>query len=195
MVAEKRVGPQGAADGQLRTRVNRLHGNMPKGSRRKRHTAGDGHVSPAPAPAPAPAAAAPADGAAAQDDASASPGQKPQSAPATTAPSPAQQTMGSGDGQQGLRGEHAVTAARARAAAAVPHHTEQVTSLQLAFQNTDGWRTKPMKVDAVGQIFRGELQTGKSSRPGFDLAGYAEVHCDGYDDCTSFTNTVNPRGS
>lgn len=53
-----------------------------------------------------------------------------------------------------------------------------------------------MKVDAVpvGQIFRGELQTGKSGRLGFDLAGYAEVHCDGYDDCTSFTSTVNPRG-
>ena len=69
---------------------------------------------------------------------------------------------------------------------------ERVMELRLAFQNTGGWRTRHGKVAAIGRQFAGDLNIYGTS--GWDLAGFAECHCDGYGDVGSFSERVNPEG-
>ena len=48
------------------------------------------------------------------------------------------------------------------------------------------------KVAAIGRQFAGDLNIYGTN--GWDLAGFAECHCDGYGDVSSFSERVNPEG-
>ena len=54
------------------------------------------------------------------------------------------------------------------------------------------WRSSRTKRKALGQQFQG-LQSTTSSG-GYDIAAYAEVHCNGKDDVNKYANDINPAG-
>ena len=70
--------------------------------------------------------------------------------------------------------------------------TNSANTVRLSYQNTDGWRSSRTKRKALGQQFQG-LQSTTSSG-GYDIAAYAEVHCNGKDDVNKYANDINPAG-
>ena len=70
--------------------------------------------------------------------------------------------------------------------------TNSANTIRLSYQNTDGWRSSRTKRKALGQQFQG-LQSTTSSG-GYDIAAYAEVHCNGKDDVNKYANDINPAG-
>jgi hypothetical protein len=46
---------------------------------------------------------------------------------------------------------------------------------------------------ALGQQFQG-LQSTPTTSGAYDIAAYAEVHCDGKDDANKYANDINPGG-
>lgn len=69
---------------------------------------------------------------------------------------------------------------------------DEPRKLRIAYQNTDGWRTSSTKRAALGQQFRGEQSV--TAQAGYDIASYAEVHCNGRDDVRRYADSVNPYG-
>ena len=69
---------------------------------------------------------------------------------------------------------------------------ESPDQIRLSYQNTDGWRTSRVKRVTLGQQFSGRQSV--TARAGYDVAAYAEVHCNGLEDPQRYADDVNPEG-